>query len=644
VNSVALVGNPNVGKTTLFNALTGLNQHTGNYPGVTVEWKAGEWKIEGAKVEVVDLPGTYSLSAHSPDEAVVVASLLGEIASRPRPDAIIALVDASNPERNLYLLSQIFDLGLPVVVALNMTDVAENKGMKIDTRQLSKNLGVPVVAMRANKREGLEPLGAALLKALRERPAIPMPPMCKDPRVASTPELIRERYAWARRMLVDALERAPGPRETLSDRIDRVMTHKLWGSLIFLGLMALVFQSIFSWSQPLMDLAQNAVAALGALVLHPMSEGTLKSLLRDGVIAGAGSVIVFVPQIAALFFFIAILEDCGYMARSAFLMDKLFSRLGLSGRSFIPMLSSFACAVPGIMSTRTIDNPRERLVTMLVAPLMSCSARLPVYTIMIAAFVPATPIFGIFNGQGLTLLAMYLIGAATAIPVALILKNILMKNVSPMFLIELPPYKMPDARTVWRRVYHQCKAFVSGAGRMILMVAVVVWALSYFPRAAAMPSAAGVANAAPIPATPTEQLSQSFLGRAGRSLEPAFRPLGWDWRITVAALASFPAREVVVATLGTIFNLSVASDDDVRLRDRLKQATGADGKPLFNMAVAMSVMVFFALCMQCASTLSVIAKESGSWKWAAFAFSYMTVLAYAGAWLAYHGALLVMGA
>ena len=631
MHSVALVGNPNVGKTTLFNALTGLNQHTGNYPGVTVEWKEGVWKMESGPVEVVDLPGTYSLSAHSPDEAVVVATLLGEVPSRPRPDAVIALVDASNPERNLYLLSQIFDLGLPVVVALNMTDVAAAKGMRIDAARLAKNLGVPVVPMQANRREGLEPLAAALLKVLIERPAIPSPPMCKDPRVASSPELIRERYSWARRMLVDALERAPGPAETASDRIDRVVTHKLWGTLLFLALMALVFQSIFSWSAPLMDLAELGVAKTGAFVLHFMPEGTLKSLLRDGVVAGAGSVLVFVPQIAALFFFIAILEDCGYMARSAFLMDKLFSRLGLSGRSFIPLLSSFACAVPGIMSTRTIDNARERLVTMLVAPLMSCSARLPVYTIMIAAFVPSTRVFGIFSGQGLALLAMYLVGSLTAIPVALLLKKTLMKNVSPMFLMELPPYKMPDARTVWRRVFHQCRAFVGGAGQMILFVAVIIWALSYFPR-----------SSAPSP-TPTQQLSQSFLGRAGKAMEPAFKPLGWDWRITVAALASFPAREVVVATLGTIFNLSAESHDEVRLRDRLKEAKTEDGKPLFNMAVAMSVMVFFALCMQCASTLSVIAKESGHWKWALFAFSYMTVLAYGGAWLAYRGALLLMG-
>lgn len=636
--SVAIVGNPNVGKTTLFNALTGLNQHTGNYPGVTVEWKAGEWRVAAESLELVDLPGTYSLSAHSPDEAVVVATLLGEVASRPRPDALLALVDASNPERNLYLLSQIFDLGIPTVVALNMGDVAEKKGMHIDAQQLSKNLGVPVIAVRANRRDGLEALGGAILTALRERPAIPSPPMCKDPRVASTPELIRDRYAWARRMLVDALERSQGPQETVSDRLDRIITHKIWGTLIFLALMALVFQTIFTWSQPLQDWIQNGVSALGAILLHSIPEGTLKSLLRDGVIAGAGAVLVFVPQIASLFFFIAILEDCGYMARSAFLMDKLFSRLGLSGRSFIPLLSSFACAVPGIMSTRTIDNARERLVTMLVAPLMSCSARLPVYTLMIAAFVPASQVWGIFSLQGITLLAMYMIGAVVAIPIALILKGSLMKNVSPMFLIELPPYKLPDPRTVWRRVYHQCKAFVAGAGQVILGVTVIVWALAYFPKAA--PVAANM----PQPSAEA-QLSHSILGEAGRVLEPAFKPIGWDWRITVAALASFPAREVVVGTLGTIFNMSAGDGkDETKLRDRLKEATTEDGKPLFNMAVALSVMVFFALCMQCASTLSVIAKESGSWKWSAFAFTYMTILAYGGAWIAYHATLALSGA
>jgi ferrous iron transport protein B len=624
---VALAGNPNVGKTTLFNALTGMQLHTANYPGVTVEWTAGSWKLPGGgMVELVDLPGTYSLSAQAPDEAVVVASLLGEVKERPRPDAILALVDASNPERNLYLLSQIFDLGIPCIVALNMIDVAEDKGLKIDARRLEKNLGVTVVSVRANRQEGAEELGKAMAALLAsETPTLP-PPACKDPRVAATPDLIRERYAWARRMLVDVIERPDGPRRTVSDRIDYLVTHKLWGSLIFLGLMLFVFQSLFTWSKPLMDLAEFGVSKIGVLLLGHFPEGILKSLLKDGVIAGAGSVVVFVPQIAALFFFIAILEDCGYMARSAFLMDKLFSRIGLSGRSFIPLLSSFACAVPGIMATRTIDNSRERLSTMLLAPLMSCSARLPVYTLMIAGFVPAVHVWGYFSSQGLVMLAMYLLGGLVAIPAALVFKKTLMKGVSPLFLIELPAYKWPDARTVWRRMLQQSKGFVYGAGTTIMMVGVIVWALSYFPRPV-------IPTAGQPPLLASQQLEQSALGIMGKALEPAFKPLGWDWRITMAAIASFPAREVIVGTLGTIFNLSSdTGGNDLRLSQKLKEAKWPDGRPLFNLGVALSIMVFFALCMQCASTLSVIKKESGHWKWAALAFSYMTVLAYLAAW------------
>jgi len=675
---VALAGNPNVGKTTLFNALTGLNQRTGNYPGVTVSWHAGTWALPKGEVELVDLPGSYSLAAHSPDEALVQRLLHGE--EGPRPGAILAIIDASNPERNLYFLSQLMDLGLPVVVALNMGDVAESKGLKVDAAALGTALGLAVVAVRADKRDGLPELGAAVEAALASGRPAQGPGLPYAGAGAADPATIRGRYEWARARLADVVTRsAVGVR--FSDRMDKVLTHRVWGVLALILVMGMIFQSIYAWSQPLMDLLDALVQWGGTALLKPLPAGVLKDLLAGGVIAGVGSVLVFVPQIAVLFFFIAILEDCGYMARSAFLMDRLFAKLGLSGRSFIPLLSSFACAVPGILSTRTIADRKERLTTMLVAPLMSCSARLPVYTILLAAFLPSRMIFGLVDQRALVLLGLYGLGLVVAVPIAYILRRRMRAGAAPLFLIELPSYKWPDPRTVARRVAEQCKEFVSNAGTIILSVAVLVWALGAFPRpaglidafqarraalqaqAAAAP-AASPAPAAPIaspaPASPMapadlkasldaldrEQqgalLRQSYLGRMGRAIGPVFTPLGWDWRVTMAALASFPAREVVVGSLGAIFNANGGADgNEGGLRQALVQARRDDGTPVFTVAVALSLMVFFALCAQCASTLAVIRRESGHWGWAAFTFSYMTILAWVAGMLTFHLARLL---
>jgi ferrous iron transport protein B len=624
---VALCGNPNVGKSTLFNALTGANQRTGNYPGVTVEWHAGDWLLPQGAVELLDLPGSYSLAARSPDEAVVVRTLQGQDPARPKPDLLLAIVDASNPERNFYLLSQLLDLGIPTVLALNMTDVAAAKGLALDVHALEKELGCPVVPIRANARDGLDSLANAVQAALLARHIPPPPGLPVEGEEAAAPDTIRQRYAWARRMLVGAISRSPQGVKGWAEKADRWLTHRVWGSLAFLALMALEFQAIYTWAQPVMHAMEATVGWLGTTLLAPLPEGLLKDLLSDGVVAGVGGVVVFVPQIAVLFLFLAVLEDCGYMARGAFLMDRLFSKLGLSGRSFVPLLSSFACAVPGVLATRTIADKKERLAAMLVAPLMSCSARLPVYTVMIAAFVPDTRVGGFLKTQALVLLAFYLLGLAVAVPIAWLLKKQLRGGVAPLFLIELPSYKWPDFRVVLRRVLEQCREFVVQAGTVILSVAIIVWALGAFPRHA---PPTDIPLTAEVQAG--EQLRHSYLGRMGKAVEPAFAPLGWDWRISMAALASFPAREVVVATLGTIFNAGKDADENSpTLRESLQAAKREDGKPLFNLAVALSLMVFFALCAQCVSTLAVIRRESGHWGWAAFTFFYMTTLAWIAA-------------
>jgi ferrous iron transport protein B len=654
VSSIALAGNPNVGKTTLFNALTGQNLRTGNYPGVTVSQHAGAWALPKDRVGLVDLPGSYSLTPRSPDEAVVTRYLQGQ--EGPRPDALLVIVDASNPERNFYFLSQLMDLGLPTVVALNMIDVAADRGLSVDAKALERSLGVAVIPIQASKNIGLEALAGAMQRCLELKHPAQGPGLPYEGAGAAEPDTIRKRYAWARQHLVDAIQRSAQGQQRLSDKVDRLLTHRVWGSLALILVMGMVFQSIYAWSQPLMEGMEKLVHWLGALALAPLPPGLLRDLLADGVLAGAGSVLVFVPQIAILFLFIAVLEDCGYMARSAFLMDRLFARLGLSGRSFIPLLSSFACAVPGILATRTIADRKERLTTMLVAPLMSCSARLPVYTVLIAAFIPATRYAGLVDLRALTLLGFYGLGLGVALPIAWLLRKRFQAGAAPLFLIELPSYKWPTPRVVLRRVWESVHEFLTTAGTVILSVSIVLWALAAFPRNAGLSAsfdqqrqALAQAKLAPDALSgslealdrqeKSAQLRQSWLGRMGAGVEPAFAPLGWDWRISMAALASFPAREVVIGTLGTIFNDAHGGDaESVTLRQTLQAAKREDGKPLFNVAVALSLMVFFALCAQCASTLAVIRRESGHWGWAAFTFTYMTALAWVGAALTYHAA------
>jgi ferrous iron transport protein B len=728
--TVALIGNPNTGKSTLFNALVGIHQHVGNYPGVTVEKKSGRVEHAGQQYEVIDLPGLYSLAPRSRDEMVATDVLMGRCEGVAAVDAVVCLVDASNLQRHLYLLSQVLEFGLPTVVVVNMLDVAESHGIRLELARLQTRLGVPVVPMQAHRGIGLEELKTALEKVAHEGPrtaAALLPaafeaevdrlaaamkrgggdtsssgslPRCLLGRLlldvngylqetllagdaahwseylaAARARLAKAgceipgvetaaRYDWVRTALDGVVTEPRRYRVTASDRIDHILTHRVWGLLIFAALMFLVFQAVFVWARPVMKAIDTLTAVAGHAVEAVMAEGALRSLLVDGVIGGTGGVLAFLPQILILFAFIAVLEDCGYMARAAFLMDRIMVRVGLSGRSFIPMLSSFACAVPGIMAARVIENERDRMTTILVAPLMTCSARLPIYALLIAAFIPDRSFLGL-GLQGLTLTALYVLGVATAVVVALVLKRTLFRGKTPPFLMELPSYKWPAPRTVAMRVAQRGWIFLRTAGTLILAVSIVVWAALYYPhdRGAVKPLLSRQAELSAqlqhVPAGDSRhaklaaQLAEvdrnitgeyqrhSILGHLGHAIEPVVRPLGWDWRIGCAVLASFPAREVVVATLGVIYNLGkdvdLESEEGAgQLREKLRGATWDNsGRPVFSIPVALSIMVFFALCAQCAATLAVIRRETASWRWPAFTFAYMTALAYVGALLTY---------
>lgn len=668
--TVALIGNPNTGKSTLFSALAGIHQRTGNYPGVTVEKKIGRMHVGGRAVDLVDLPGTYSLVPHSPDEMVAVDVLLGRRPDVAPIDCVLSIVDASNLERNLYLVSQIKDLGLPVVVAMNMTDVALARNIQIDAARLQENLGFPVVPVQANRKRGSADLKTAIIHAARHpspKPAgQPLPTFLQDlPKEQRTADVVA-RYGWVNQILTGVISRPSQHVVTLSDRLDHVLTHRLWGTLIFALAMLLMFSSIFIFADPMMGLVDEGMGRVADIVGSRMPDGALRSLVVDGMIGGVGSVVIFLPQILILFLFIAVLEDCGYMARAAYLMDKLMTRVGLSGKSFIPLLSSYACAVPGIMATRVIENYRDRMTTILIAPLMSCSARLPVYAILIAAFIPDWRyVGGLISLQGLTLFAMYLVGTLTAAVVALILKRSVFRGPTPPFVMELPGYKWPSARMVFRRMADRGLAFLHRAGTLILAVSILVWAATYYPHDTAAVEGPWKSEREQLTTTietapdtrereaasdrlaeiehliAAEYQRQSWLGRAGKWVEPIVRPLGWDWRIGSAAIASFPAREVVMGVLGVIYSLGSdidvgASEDQSRLEAKLQAARWDDtGEPVYNVPVALGLMVFFALCAQCAATLAVIKRETNSWFWPAFAFTYMTVLAYVGALVTY---------
>jgi ferrous iron transport protein B len=612
---LGLVGSPNSGKTTLFNALTGLRARVGNYPGVTVERREGDARIDGARVRVIDLPGVYSLAPLSPDEAVVARVLGGEIADVPRPDGLVLTVDACTLERSLLLVAEVLRLGVPVCVALTMVDELRARGGQLDLAKLSDALGVPVVGVVGHRGLGLGEL----------RRLLPHPERWSRPPILP-PETLRDRDAWLASVLARVLVARPGPNRA-TESIDRVVLHPVAGTLLFAAVMVLFFQLIFAWATPAMDAIDAGVGAAGAALRGALPPGLATDFLVDGVIAGVGSVIVFLPQILLLFTLLHVLEDLGYMARAAFVVDRLMGRIGLEGRAFVALLSSYACAVPGIMATRTIPSPRQRLVTILVSPLMTCSARLPVYALLIGAFVPATTVAGFLGLQGLVLLGLYALGATAALLAAAVLARTVGRGDALPFYLELPPYRVPPLRLLASQVWGAARAFLRRAGTIILVVSIVLWVLLSFPRTPPPPGA-----------TPDEAaraaLENSAAGRIGHALEPAIAPLGFDWKIGVGLVASLAAREVIVATLAQIY--ATSEDETGSLREAIRADRDPEtGQPVFTPATVAALLVFFVFALQCTSTLATMRRETNSWRWPAFAFGYLLALAYGASFVAH---------
>ncbi len=644
---VALIGNPNTGKSTLFTALAGIPTRIGNYPGVTVEEKVGRFRHADRWIELIDLPGVYSLVAKSPDEQVAVDVLHGQMNDMAKPDIVVVVADATNLARNMYLASQVIETGLPTIIALTLSDVADSKGIRIDVDELSKRLGCPVIRVVTPTREGVDVLSDTILHSVGS-PSIKHPELQPHletvPRSYSQPaQKIIARYAWIDSITEGIIGQRPA-RPGVSETIDAVLTHRVWGTLFFIFTMFMIFSSIFWLAAPLMDMISGFFDGLSGWVETSLPEGAIRSLLVNGILAGVGGVVIFLPQIVILFLFVALLEGCGYLARAAYLMDRLLVGVGLSGKSFIPMLSSFACAIPGIMAARTIENRHDRLITILVAPLMSCSARLPVYLLLTAAFVPNVAL-GVewLRLPAAVLVAMYALGVIVAALVALLLSRTVFRGPPQPFVMELPSWRWPQIGVVLERVREAAVSFLKNAGTLIVAVSIVVWALGSYPKLP--PQEVPQGTEAEIRG---EALRQSFLGRAGAFIEPVVKPLGWDWRIGCAAIASFPAREVVLGTLGVIYNLGDVDPGEeegaTELIRLLKQATwdGSDRK-VFTLPVALSIMVFFALCAQCASTLVVIGKETRSWVWPVVTFTYMTALAWLGAFATFQIGTMILG-
>ena len=711
---VLVAGNANSGKTTIFNALTGARAQVSNYPGVTVTRSSQQVTLGDSEVEIIDLPGTYSLSANSPDEQVAVDEVLGRRGTPP--DAVVVVVDSGAIERGLYLVLQVAETGVPVIVALNMVDEASAAGLDFDTKRLGRWLGATVVPTVASQRKGLDRLQIAIadVLALAPRPnahwtglpehleaeVVAVSESLQTAKFGATPaarrswalwsllsldgsnedetgipesvrstvtsirqdakaadrnldqEIIASRYQWIETVASDVRSQPREDQRKWTDRIDGILTHRVYGIAVFAVLMAVLFEALFTWSEPFIGTIEGATAWLQGLVVQVFPEGMLADLLIDGVIAGVGNVVVFVPQIAMLFFAIALLEDLGYLARVAFVIDRLMGRVGLHGKAFVPMLSGFACAIPAVMATRTIESRRDRLITMLTLPMVSCSARLPVYALVTAVIFAADErVFGVLSMGAMVLFAMYALSVVATLGAAAVLRRTVLAGPRLPLLLELPPYRMPVWRSVFLSTWRRVRKFLEDAGTIILTMTIILWALLSFPRSGEIDTRFEQARADVLATTPTlqqeealaelngqlagEQLRYSAGGRLGQFVEPVFEPLGFDWRISVGILGAFAAREVFVSTLGIVFGIEEADEESVSLRSSLQNATRADGSPLMTPLAGVSLMVFFVLACQCMSTVVVVKKEAGGWGWPVFMLGYMSVLAYGAALLVY---------
>jgi len=697
---IALTGNPNTGKSTLFNVLTGLNQKIGNFPGVTIDKKVGYCNLpDGRTAEIVDLPGTYSLYPKSRDESIVF-SVLADQNNELRPDLVIVILDATNLKRNLLLYTQVADLKIPVIVALNMMDMAKKADINIDVDAFATKLGVPVVPISARKTEGIDQLKQAIcfankialqqesididalapqlishikqeigidnsyfaLQLAHQHETLTFLTSAQNSRIkeleaefgfhsqkAQGAETIT-RYNFINDLLYDTVtQKVTAEDETLSNRIDKVLTHKIFGFVIFLGILLFMFQAIFAWSAYPMGLISDGFVWLQSNLHHYLPAGPLTNLLVDGVVAGLSGVMVFIPQIAILFAFISILEDTGYMSRVTFMMDKIMRKVGLNGKSVVPLIGGFACAVPSIMSTRTIENWKDRMITIMVTPLVTCSARLPVYTLLISLVVPNKNIWWVFNMQGLALTAMYLLSLVSAVVVAWVMKHLLKARERGYFIMELPVYRMPRWGNVARSMFDRAKTFVLQAGKVIIAVSVILWVLASYGPGKRManieqkyqqPQYISLQKLAPDSVRrmkASDKLENSYAGMLGHVIEPVIKPLGFDWKIGIALITSFAAREVFVGTMATMYSVNGDAEKMESVQQKMHSAKNTQtGEPVFTLAVAMSLMMFYAFAMQCASTVAVVYRETKDWRWPAAQFAYMTVLAYLASIITYN--------